>query len=717
MSDQKNDVMLAMEGRFLTFYEQFVSLHPSGGEYRGKCPLHNGQRDSFAVNPQNGLWHCHSECDEGGSVFDFLMRKEGLEFSDALAAVARWSGTVSVSTVSLPTAAGSAKPSRQIAKTYDYTDEAGALLFQVVRFKPKGFAQRRPDGDKTWVYSLAGVRRLLYRLPEVIAAAAIGKPVYICEGEKDADALAALGLAATCNPMGAKKWDEGYTESLCGTGVVILPDNDPDGAAHGQIVAQALHGLVKRVRVVNLPNLPDKGDVSDWLAAGGTKEQLLALVKNTPDWPPAAKESAAQSALPEEKDNWPKASPAMFYGLAGDIMRAIEPHTEADPVAILFQTLVSYGSAIGRTAHFLAEDDQHFGNEFGVIVGVSSKGRKGTSAGRVRKLFLDADPSWAAECHKSGASSGEGLIWHVRDPIEKTVTDKKTFETRVEIEDSGVTDKRMLVTETEFASVLRVAGRDGNTLSAIMRNAWDTGDLQTMTKNSPARAKGAHISIVGHVTADELRRELSSTEAGNGFANRFLWLCVRRSKELPEGGSLDGHELDTLKARLKAAIQHGKAIELMERDEAARALWRAVYHDLSEGGPGLAGAVTSRGEAHVMRLALLYALLDGESVIRYPHLTAALALWEYVEASAKYIFGDSLGDPVADDILHALRNAKDGMTRTDFRDLFGRNQSSGRIGQALALLLKYRLARVEMKKTDGRPAEQWYATKQETKNE
>jgi len=282
-SFQKDDVLAGMTGRWTDFYRQYGPLRRAGREYRGKCPLHGGERDSFALNPENGLWHCFSGCgDIGGDVFDFLSRKEGLDFPEALDVLARWSGTASQPTA----AAVPARHTRRIAQTYDYTDDAGRLLFQVVRYAPKGFAQRRPAEGGTWIYALGGVRRVLYRLPEVLAAVQAGKTIYICEGEKDADALAALGLVATTAPMGAKKWAVGYTETLCGAGVVLLPDNDQDGVAHGQIVAQALHGRAMRVRVVILPNLPDKGDVSDWLAAGGSASELTALVQNTPDWVP-----------------------------------------------------------------------------------------------------------------------------------------------------------------------------------------------------------------------------------------------------------------------------------------------------------------------------------------------------------------------------------------------------------------------------------------------
>jgi hypothetical protein len=299
----------------------------------------------------------------------------------------------------------------------------------------------------------------------------------------------------------------------------------------------------------------------------------------------------------------------------------------------------------------------------------------------------------------------------VRDPIEKNVlVSKRGQEPRYEtvIADEGVDDKRLLVFEGEFASTLRVLGREGSTLSAIVRRAWESGYLCSLTKNSPAQATGAHISIVGHITRQELRRYLDRTEMGNGFANRILWICVRRSKLLPEGGCL--HEVDFrgFSEKLTVAVTHAHGIKELRRDEEARALWYEVYEELSEGRPGLFGAVTSRSEAQVMRLACIYALLDCDDQIGLPHLQAALEVWRYAEESARYIFGDDLGDPIADEILRALRASPEGMTRTQIRDHFKRHDSSG-VGRALSALHELGLADFDSEPTGGRPAERWQA--------
>src|SRR5262249_39069049 len=160
-------------------------------------------------------------------------------------------------------------------------------------------------------------------------------------------------------------------------------------------------------------------------------------------------------------------------------------------------------------------------------------------------------------------------------------------------------------------------------------DAWDTGHLSTLTKNSPARASGAHISIIGHITIDELLKYLTDTEAANGFANRFLWFCVRRSQCLPEGGQIQKENVGPIIRGLTDALDFARKAGHVGWDEDARQEWTRIYRELSEGRPGLVGSITARAEAQVCRLALLYALLDRSEAIGRPHLDAALALWKY----------------------------------------------------------------------------------------
>jgi hypothetical protein len=306
----------------------------------------------------------------------------------------------------------------------------------------------------------------------------------------------------------------------------VLPDNHSEGREHGEQVVASLRGLTRRIRVLDIgkhwPDCPEKGDISDWLAAGGSAEKLREVTDALPEWTPA--EQPQQAADAHSVVNvvsvvWPEMAGVAYHGLAGNVVRIIEPHSEADTNALLVQFLTVAGNLMGRTAYYQVESDRHHPSIFSVMVGDSSKARKGTSWGRVRALGSIADPEWFGDRVKGGLSSGEGLIDQVRD--ERREWNKKTG--CEEVVDSGVKDKRLMVVEPEFASALSVAERHGNTISPIIRNAWDGVKLATLVKNSPLSATGAHISILGHVTIDELRARITRTDLANGFANRFIF--------------------------------------------------------------------------------------------------------------------------------------------------------------------------------------------------
>lgn len=337
----------------------------------------------------------------------------------------------------------------------------------------------------------------------------------------------------------------------------------------------------------------------------------------------------AGAANDQDKRSFPVLSETAFHGLPGYIVKTIEPHTEADNAALLIQLLAGFGSLIGKTAYFRAGADRHFTKIFAVLVGATATGRKGTSWSEIERLLVRVDESFQ-NAIQNGLSSGEGLIYHVRD--QKTV--KKPIKSKGgaiecyqdEITDEGAKEKRAFVIEPEFARVLKVITREGNTLSSVIRQCWDTDRLSVMTKN-PLKASEAHISIVGHITETELIRNLQETETANGFANRFNWLVVKRSKYLPEGGNLSDSDLNEAVNRLFHAVKHARNTKELKRGANAAKLWRKVYRPLSDGFGGLLGSVISRATAQVMRLACLYALLDEADVIRLKHLQAALALW------------------------------------------------------------------------------------------
>jgi hypothetical protein len=398
-------------------------------------------------------------------------------------------------------------------------------------------------------------------------------------------------------------------------------------------------------------------------------------------------------------DPWPgPLSEEAYHGITGEIVRAIEPNTEADPVAILLQFLATFGNACGRRCYYQVEGDRHPAVIWPVLVGPTSKGRKGTAWGRARGLMAQVDTVWDSDHVVSGLSSGEGIVHAVRDPAVNG---------KGEEVDPGVKDKRLLVVESEFASPLRHMERSGNILSSTLRSFWDSGSSASLTKNSPEKATGATVTVIGHVTADELRRYLTKTERANGLANRFLFALVRRSKVLPFGG--DQFNSEPFVAPLKESVARAWGDRRIGWTENGAAIWTDVYPGLSEGKPGLAGAITSRAETQVVRLALIYALLDGAAAIDAAHVDAALAVWRYCEQSARIIFGMLTGNELADSILAMLRIAHAGMTRRDINNALGRHEESQAIALALNALVVAGLAHAETRGTKGRSEERWFA--------
>lgn len=398
---------------------------------------------------------------------------------------------------------------------------------------------------------------------------------------------------------------------------------------------------------------------------------------------------------------WPEPlREAAYHGVTGEFVRLVEPETEADPAAVLVQFLVAAANMIGRGPYFVAGARRHYANIFAVVVGKTAKGRKGTSLAPTVTVLGAVDPVWAAERRQPGLSSGEGLIYAVRDRMVKTNDSvEKTI-------DEGVTDKRLLVVEEEFASVLKMLQREGNTLSTTLRQAFDDGHLRTLTRQAPISATGAHFSLLGHITLEELRRELTATDAMSGLANRFGWVLSQRSKLLPDGGDFHHTDIQPLVTKVQKATAYARKQGVHEhvRSVAARELWHEVYPELSRDAPGLLGAAIARAEAITMRLALIYSVLDSAPMIEQEHLAAGLEVWRYLRDSATFIFGDRTGDEYADRIEHELeRNGE--LSRTAIRDLFGRHGKPGRVEAAITALLELDRAELVEVATAGRTAQ------------
>jgi hypothetical protein len=413
------------------------------------------------------------------------------------------------------------------------------------------------------------------------------------------------------------------------------------------------------------------------------------------DQPPDDVQPAGSELLPAPA-GWP-APPerAVYHELLGEIVNRIAPNTEADPVAILTQLLVGFGAAVGRGAWFEVEATRHHGNEYMCLVGDSARGRKGSSWDHVRRLILDADPS--LEPHVlTGLSSGEGVIWAVRDPTAQ---------------DPGIPDQRLLVIEPEFASVLRASSREISTLSPTLRSGWDGRPLAILTRTTPARASTAHIALIGHITQHELRRHTTTLELSNGYINRVLLIACRRQRLLPEGGDPDPLNGTGLERLLAAALRHARTAGQIRLDPDARELWHHAYRQLAaQPHDRIIGQVTARAEAHVIRLALLYTLTDGKRQIGTAHLTAALALQDYAARSAAWALTGATGDPLAEQIHATLHHHPGGLTRSQISQALNHNQPAGQIDHALHALNAAGRVTATQIPTGGRPAQLWTAT-------
>ncbi len=280
MSNQQKSFGAAEVAAYIA--EQNLDLEQQGDEWRGACPIHRGSRDSFAMNALNGTWYCHSACQRGGDLFELEALLTGAQPERVRSTI--------LGLVEGKRDQNDHNVEKRIVAEYSYTDPNGVLLYQCVRFEPKDFRQRRPDGKGGWIWKLDDVETVLYHLPQAVAA----NVVYIVEGEKDVHTLESLGVVATCNPMGAGKWRAHYAKSLRGKIVIIVPDNDDPGRKHAAAVADSLLGVAASVRIVEIG--PAGKDVSDFAAAGGTRDQLEAVA--------AAATVLAPEALTSLRERW-----------------------------------------------------------------------------------------------------------------------------------------------------------------------------------------------------------------------------------------------------------------------------------------------------------------------------------------------------------------------------------------------------------------------------
>ena len=662
------------------------------GGFMATCPCHDDGKASLSIDEKDGklLFKCMAGCEQ----------------SDVFAEIKRRGYLPELDRKPKPP-----KVSKKFVAAYDYTDESGNVVFQCVRYEPKGFSQRRTDGNGGHIYNLDGVTLTIYNLPEIIPSPWCA----ITEGEKDADNLKGIGIPATTAPMGAGKWKPEYNRYFAGKKVVIFSDNDVPGQKHEHMVAMALSGIAAQIKLVILPDLPPKGDVSDWLLIpGNDRAKLMEIIKATAEWTPQAIPTPAlvaekplqdnvvppENQEPEPVRQWPRLDPAALPGIVGEFVTEATRQSEADPAAVLFTFLTACAVEFGAYPHLFVGDSRHHARVNAIIVGESSKARKGTSAGPVKRVFAALEGK--AQHSPGPLSSGEGLVYAVRDEVREWQIDRKSKVGEWVVTDPGVTDKRLFILDEEFANALHSTKREGNTLSAIIRGLYDDGNAAPLTKTTRTRTTGAHVGIISHITHGELNTLLTQTEQLNGFGNRFLWGCARRQGVVAFPSALSDGFLTRMRDLIAERRAESASVGCMVWGPGARELYEAEYPDLSRAHGGVAGCMVGRGEAMTVRLAMIYALLAGHKALHVEDLQAALAAWKYCRDSALYLFGDTPADRRVTKIMSALEDGP--MSRQEIREgIFSRHITRQELDDLLNQMESDRLITLETVPTSGRP--------------
>lgn len=358
--------------------------------------------------------------------------------------------------------------------------------------------------------------------------------------------------------------------------------------------------------------------------------------------------------LPQRAHAVPALHRAVYCGPVGQVVRSVAPTTEADPVGVLVAMLSILGTYVGPDRYTVIGSRPHPPLVWPLLIGPTGLGRKGTAVAVARAAINTSFSSSFSGNYARGLSSGEGLIEHFADDEN---------------------DRRLVVIEEEFATVLARSRREGNTISGVIRGLFDEGSAEVKNRKENAlRCEGAHLGMIGQITSHELVERLAEREVAGGFVNRFMPVAVLSPHALPE--EPEAPDVTPLMKRVKSNIDHAR-LGRYYRSIDAKVLWADIYAALRQEQSGRLADITVRGPAYVMRLALLYALIDGDDAIRPPHLIAAAALWDYVQQSARKVFGTSrlIG---LDKLSAALRSAKS-MTKTEIHELFGRNESGQQI--------------------------------------
>ena len=541
------------------------------------------------------------------------------------------------------------------------------------RKNPAG-ASPPPPHDTESERSLVGA--MMYSSAAITAAKAICSPddFYVPETRRIAEAiwgLAEAGEAVDVTTVHARVGDidlPRLTEMV----------SDVPTSGHASTYAKAIADCATRRGLIALGReAREMGNTLTLDIASGL-ERTRVLLEHLDGRTPA-----------EAEVPWPTLADEGWHGPFGEYALLAVAYTEADPVGILVSCLAAFGVLVGPSPHMNVGNVRHGINLGVVLVGESAKSRKGSAFAAANRVLREADPDFRKARVLGGFNSGEAIADAFRAP------------------DGVRPDARLLCLEPEFGRFLAAGNREGSTMTAMARNAWDGQPLEARARATTTVVDEHHLAVVAQTTVEELRAKLKGDDLFNGFANRFLWVAVRRGGLQPNGGNVPDYAITEAAGAMAKLAHNARRRSLLTRTAGGEARWEEVYREIAVDDPGgPLGGATSRGDVQTLRLSMLYALADDATQISETHVDAAYALWRYCRSSAAWIWADGAGP--AQRILAALTtHHPHGMNRRALHALFGNNIPATELDGMLKNLAATGRVRSHTVSTGGRPAEVW----------
>lgn len=598
------------------------------------CPFHDDHNPSLSVNDQTGLFNCFG-CGTAGSIFDFYAIKHNLDtrshFSQILDEIAETFGITN----------GNRQERSSVIARYDYHDEFGCLQYQIERKEPKSFGIRRPDNNGGWIYNKKDTLIVPYHLPDIINAT----EVMIVEGEKDADRLTSLGFIATTSPFGAGKWPADFGKYFRDKHVVLFPDNDQAGFEHMRMVAENLKDHAASIKWIDLPDLPPKGDFSDFVANFSSNEEAIERLAIMIDGAPlyklegnvtfhdvAALDPCLKEILVPEKDILE--FPDIMAGAARKFVDVFSAHLEPSPVFFFMAYLTCLGNLVADKVK-LASEAFSPARLFTLLLGGSADDRKSTAISKTIRFFINATTDFGV-CH--GVGSAEGLAKILNDKL------------------------KLILVYDEFKAFVSKSKIESSVLLSCVTTLFESDKYENTTLKKAIQIEGAALSMLAACTVETYETIFDQSFIDIGFPNR-LFLCPGKSVRrfaFPE--KISDTDLHFLGRDLGDVLRHlNNNSEIGITDEA-----RKIYQDWYLSVPG--SVHSKRIDSYSLRLMQLLAVNEQKSVVDAEILDKVIKISNWQLAVRKRfdpVDADSQMARMEEKIRRVLANG--GQSRRDLR--------------------------------------------------